>query len=132
MAEEKEMQQNATRKKRRLTKSLVLEAYKAAGGLHTYAAKYLGVDRSTLWRYLNKHPEVRKEIEEMEEELLDYAERKLLEKIQKGNLGAILFYLKCKGKKRGYIERQEITGEDGSPIQVTVKVKIEDDSGKDG
>ena len=28
----------------------------------------------------------------------------------------ILFYLKTKGKSRGYVERQELTGSDGKPI----------------
>jgi hypothetical protein len=40
---------------------------------------------------------------------------------------AVIFFLKSKGKKRGYVERNEVTGKDGAPIapgvvNVTVSV----------
>jgi len=53
---------------------------------------------------------------ECEEDGLDFAEYKLLDLINSGDRTAIIFYLKCKGKDRGYIERQELTGTDGSPL----------------
>jgi hypothetical protein len=36
--------------------------------------------------------------------------------IQNEDTAATIFYLKTKGKKRGYIERQELTGNEGAPI----------------
>ncbi len=39
---------------------------------------------------------------------LDFMESRLLKAIDKGNVTAIIFYLKTKGKDRGYIEPQEI------------------------
>ena len=39
---------------------------------------------------------------------LDFAESKLYELIKEANVPATLFYLKTKGKNRGYIERQEL------------------------
>jgi hypothetical protein len=41
---------------------------------------------------------------------------KLLNAIREGKTAELLFYLKTKGKKRGYVERQEITGIDGQQL----------------
>jgi len=38
---------------------------------------------------------------------LDFAESQLHKQIKEGNSTSTIFYLKTKGKKRGYIERQE-------------------------
>lgn len=47
-------------------------------------------------------------VDDVKAKYLDLAENKLLQKINDGDLGAICFYLKCQGKHRGYIERQQI------------------------
>jgi hypothetical protein len=39
---------------------------------------------------------------------LDFAESQLFKSIQNGSDTATIFYLKCKGKKRGYIDRAEV------------------------
>jgi len=48
--------------------------------------------------------------------------------IAKQSTAATIFYLKTKGKKRGYIERQEITGADGVPTNFKIEIidKTED------
>jgi hypothetical protein len=49
-----------------------------------------------------KNNEFKKKIEKINELTLDYVENQLLKKIYDGDLTAIQFYLKTKGKKRGY------------------------------
>ena len=44
---------------------------------------------------------------DVDESLIDFSESKLLEQINDGNLTAIIFHLKTKGKKRGYVEKSE-------------------------
>jgi hypothetical protein len=54
------------------------------------------------------------------EELNDIAELKLRQAVQKGEPWSIKYQLSTQGKKRGYIERQEITGEDGNELVIKV------------
>jgi hypothetical protein len=50
----------------------------------------------------------KKEVDDIQNVALDFAESQLHKQIQEGNTTATIFLLKTKGKKRGYIERQEI------------------------
>lgn len=65
---------------------------------------------------------------EPEEEFLDFLESKFVEKINSGDTTSIIFGLKTKGKKRNYVERQEITGADGMPNKIEIEIvnKFED------
>ena len=102
--------------KRRYKQEEILEAIKKSGGFLTKAAEQLGCTYHTVWNYLKKYKSLQKALEEIKEKQLDFAESKLIGEINASNLTAIIFYLKCKGKDRGYIERHEITGKDGGPI----------------
>jgi len=46
----------------------------------------------------------------------------LHKQIGEGNTSATIFYLKTKGKNRGYVERQEITGADGMPTNFQIEI----------
>lgn len=60
------------------------------------------------------------ELDDIEEEGLDNAESGMIDLLNSENedikFKACQFVLKTKGKKRGYIERQEITGTDGKDL----------------
>lgn len=45
----------------------------------------------------------RSRYEQVQEKTIDYVENKLLQQINEGNLTAITFFLKTKGKNRGYV-----------------------------
>ena len=55
-------------------------------------------------------------LEEVADRILDNAEQVLQDAINDNNLTATIFFLKCKGKSRGYVERQEVTGTGGKPL----------------
>lgn len=88
--------------------AVVIEQLKKFNGYLHPAAKALGVDRSTLSKWMDKHPATRAAIEDSLEIRLDVAESKLDAAINQGEAWATCFFLKCKGQKRGYIEKHQL------------------------
>lgn len=76
-------------------------------GNASFTAQLLGIGRSTLYEWMEKHPIIKTWIHEAGEAQIDHVENKLFELINNGEIAATIFYLKTKGKTRGYIERQE-------------------------
>ncbi len=52
---------------------------------------------------------LREMFREAEEGRLDIAESILMKQIKKGNTTALIFFLKTKGRQRGYVEKQELS-----------------------
>lgn len=102
-----------------LTVAGVVQALKLSAGLQAAAAKRLRVDRATVCRFIQTHPEINAAIEEIEDELLDVSESKLIAGIQRGEFNFVRFHLEHKGRKRGYGKQVAITGKDGGPIEVS-------------
>jgi hypothetical protein len=96
----------------------VTRALKNSRGLVSPAARALGCSAQTVRNYVKRHPTVAQAKEDEREKLIDTAEAHLYQQIINGNIVAILFTLKTVGKSRGYVERAELTGVDGAPIQV--------------
>lgn len=96
-------------------------ALRATAGIYSAAAEKLGCAPNTVKNYVERHKALRQVCEEVTERTLDLAESKLLKQINKDNLTAIIFYLKTKGKHRGYVERQENTGPNGGPVPHVVR-----------
>jgi transcriptional regulator with XRE-family HTH domain len=96
--------------------TVIEETIRKTGGITGAIAKQLNVAPSTVSNWFRKYPHLRKIREEAIEHVLDIAEGQLFKHIQEGNLTAIIFTLKTKGKERGYSERQEITGPNGGPV----------------
>ena len=92
-------------------KKAMLEALESSLGVVTSACKSVGIGRTTHYLWMETDPEYKKAVDDLQNVALDYAESKLHSQIKKENPTAIIFYLKTKGKKRGYVERQEITHE---------------------
>lgn len=130
-------------RRRSYTDDEIEEALQKAHGLVSVAARILSktgkrITRQGIENFISKSERLKQVCEEEDANLLDFAENKLFELIKTGDKTAILFYLKCKGKGRGYVERQEFTGRDGAPLQngkmepVDIKIKIVDPVAKAG
>lgn len=112
--------------KRRTSIEECAEALRKSGGFLTGAAKLLGISPGSLCQRISNHPELKAIQDEIKESYLDMAETALLKKVKALDLGAICFYLKCQGKKRGYIEKD--TQQQSS--EANVQVVIVKDSGE--
>ncbi|MGB1285038.1 MAG: helix-turn-helix domain-containing protein [Aggregatilineales bacterium] len=97
-------------------REVVIKALEQNNGIVRYAALSLGCSRTTLYNYINKYKTVEKALKDARESTIDYVEGKLIEQIGNGNITAIIYYLKTQGKHRGYSERFEVTGKDGSDL----------------
>lgn len=86
----------------------IKKAIEDSGGLYTQIAAKLGCSWHTAKTHVEKHEETLKAYEAEAESVLDVAESKLFENIQENDNTAIIFFLKTKGKNRGYCERKEI------------------------
>lgn len=109
-----------------ISKEDILHALEEKNGIVSIACKSIGLARSTFYKWMNDDTQFKADVEEIQEVTLDYVESKLMEKIsgvsvKKGETDegeaivydvppsdtAIIFYLKTRGKKRGYVEKTE-------------------------
>tara|TARA_Y100001937_G_scaffold107291_1_gene149813 strand:+ start:457 stop:837 length:381 start_codon:yes stop_codon:yes gene_type:complete len=111
-----------TTKSDTLKKQALIEALEKSLGVVTTACKSVGIARSTYYEWLAKDEHFKKDVASITELALDFAESQLHKQIQDGSTTATIFYLKTKGKKRGYIERHEITGAGGENLNFTIEI----------
>ena len=138
-----------TIKKRRGKKPTIetfREICEAKAGIAGDIATSLGIRRSTLYGWLKSEPEFAAALEEARENLVDMAENRLRTLIQgvpkieidekgekrfagwieKPSETAIIFTLKTRGKKRGYVERQEIEADVNMRGSVPIRKWVEE------
>ena len=89
-------------------KQKVIDVMKSNFGNITMACEAVGITRTTFYRWKTEDPEFKEIAENIDEYLVDFAEHSLFKQIREGNTAATIFFLKTKGKGRGYIEKQEI------------------------
>ena len=90
-------------------KELMIEALRKSLGIVTTACLNVGIERSTHYDWLKNDSDYKAKVEALDDVVLDFAESQLHKRINEGSDTATIFFLKTKGKKRGYIEKQEIT-----------------------
>jgi len=100
-------------------KSDIKKAIQGSGGYISEIARRLKCDWHTADKYI-KEFELTEDLLVEDERATDRAEIKLMEAIEDGEIAAIIFRLKTKGKKRGYVERQELTGAGGDKVIIQV------------
>jgi hypothetical protein len=92
----------------KVTAEQAVDAITKSRGLIAPAARMLKVSRQTFYNYIKRWKTVRDAYEAAREETIDFAEGKLLQAVEAGNVTATIFLLKTVGSGRGYVERREI------------------------
>ena len=82
--------------------------------------------RQSYYNWMENDPAFAEEVEAIRQEQIDTVESALLNKIEGGDTTAVIFYLKTKGKERGYSERTELTGRDGKDLIPDIRIEIVD------
>jgi len=103
-------------------KKNMLEALEKTLCIVTGACKMVGISRNTHYRWLQEDKQYEKDVNDLENVILDFAESQLHVQIKEGSVPATIFLLKTRGKKRGYVERQEITGAEGEPTSFEINI----------
>lgn len=107
-----------------IRKKALLQALRKHYGLITHACEDAGVANKTYYRWLESDSEFAQAVKEIDDFVLDKVEKVAYEQMfegyvdKYGNLKKdttmMIFHLKTKGKKRGYIEKQEIEHSTGN------------------
>jgi hypothetical protein len=100
-------------------KEKLLEACEKNMGLISYACAAAGLSRQTFYDYYRIDPEFKRRYDELEVRNTDMVELALMKKIQQGDTQAILFYLKTKGRKRGFMDKE--SEDNRSVVQIIIK-----------
>lgn len=109
----------------------MIEALEKSLGVVTTACKSVGINRWTHYNWYNNDEEYKKSVDSIADMALDFAESKLFKMIDKEDTTATIFFLKTKGKKRGYIEKTEIDNTLKGGLNNTNTIKLADMSDED-
>ena len=89
----------------------MLAALEASMGIVTTACKNAKINRTTHYKWLKTDPDYREAVNELDELTKDFAESSLFRQIKEGIPASTIFFLKTKGKSRGYAEEVKVNVE---------------------
>lgn len=107
----------------------MIEALEKSLGVVSNACAQVNLSRRQHYDWMKDDEEYRKAVLDVKNICLDFAESKLFSQMKKENMTAIIYYLKCHGKDRGYTEQSSSSVDltsDGGPIVPFIIQKVED------
>ena len=110
-------------KSRHIKKEALLTALEKSLGVVTIACKNADIPRSTYYKWLKDDEGFRAKVKQVEDVALDFAESQLHKQIADNSTAATIFFLKTKGKTRGYTEKAELDITSGEePIKININI----------
>ena len=88
-------------------KDLFLKVFTEKHWCISKACQAAGIGRRTFYAWMEKDKNFKRKVEDAQEDMVDFAEDCLMRRINNGDTAATIFFLKTKGKHRGYVERVE-------------------------
>jgi hypothetical protein len=104
-----------------LKKAAMLEALEKSLGVVTTAAKSIGITRESHYEWMRTDENYKAKVLSLADVALDFAESQLHKQIQNGEVASTIFFLKTKGKHRGYTgdgNKVTVNDQDGKTITV--------------
>jgi len=86
-----------------------------------YSIASKALRRPEVLKAMTKDKEFAKQVDDLSNVAKDFAESQLFKQIQDGNPTATIFYLKTRGRKRGYGDSLDLTS-NNEPITINVKI----------
>lgn len=91
-----------------LHKQQLLEALEKTHGIVKHACDMVGLSQKTFYDYCKADPEFKKAVTNYDEQQINFVESKLFENISAGDKASIMFYMRYKGRKRGYTDQIDV------------------------
>ena len=122
MSKKKE-QKRTTDKKTAMIKALGTTFGNVSEALRVLEDQGISLGRTAHYTWLEKDDDYKQAVEDAADKTLDLVEKALIKQIKNGSVQATTFYLKTKGRVRGYTERQEVDVTSGDePISININI----------
>ena len=104
----KKEQKRTTDKKKAMIKALYSSFGNVSEAIRLLEKEEITVGRTAHYRWLEEDEEYKEAVSHSADRTLDKVEKALQKQIENGSVQATIFYLKTKGKDRGFTEKTEI------------------------
>lgn len=120
-----------SKKQPEVYKEKLLTALEKSLGIVTPACREVGISRDRFYTYYHEDEDFKKRVDDIQNIQLDFVENQMFKKIKEGSEKSILFYMRYRGKGRGYTESLDITtgGENLNDIKIIFVNGNEGDKG---
>ena len=116
---------------KKLTQEQMLEAIKGSQGLVSKIQRQLEKITREPWnswetveRYIHKWESCEKAVKAEKETMLDLAENNVFKEMAKGDIATSKWYLRMKGKERGYIDTPIIRLDNTDPLNINLQGEL--------
>jgi|TARA_R110002020_G_scaffold448292_1_gene661038 predicted DNA-binding transcriptional regulator AlpA len=110
-------------KRTQVNKETMIEALEVSLGIVTEACNKTGLSRTQHYKWYNEDEDYKQKVDSISNKFIDFAETHLKKQIESGSVQATTFFLRTRGRKRGYNEKQEIdltSGEERIKININL------------